>query len=596
MTKIAEDSQWYKGRRGISKEYLQGFHLIERAVGGKGFLYRPGYLGGAITELETDSKFKLSDLNYEIVAKAIERELAQTGHDYDITYKEALIAWELEKTITLTALEQEFADLKYTRELDMARLDTLEIETNLRKLVIISTKAQIREDLEALDQEMVEIKYLTFSAETALMNEKRTTGTKKLEVIPYIEAILAKQGRLLAASEDNVDRKEALITAKEAVIVKKEELITAKEAIADKFTKLIAVRELLNTAKEEVSTAKQSLLDQEKETVDQLIALIDEQGLLNEAVLNVINAKKLTAEKLPDLITAKEELIDAKDLVSDAKDSLLTQEQLTLDQMDLLIDEQFELNDARQDIIDARAGIIEKLDSLLEAKQDLITAKQAVSVAKQSLLVQETATVAQLTTLSGTLQGLNEAHQRVITAKKALLPYMVLKAEAQQDYALEVAAWIIVKKAIAAVKEEIAALKEIEGDNRALIMAEKQILNGLELSLKEARINLQVAKLAGHKTITETKMSELGETLEKEEDVLTRELAEESSMMGARVDLDEYLERKILDTRIDVRNIVFPAERDMIRRIISARAEELEKTAEIASEAELTSELIHLIG
>ena len=470
MTKIAEDSQWYRGKRGISKEYLNAFFEIERAVGGRGFLYRPGYLGDAITQLETASKFKLSELNYDIVAKAIERELAQTGHEYDIAYKEALIAWELEKTATLTALDQEFADLKYNRGLDMAALDQLELEVNLRKLVIIAEKADIKAELEALDLQMVGIKGQTLSQERILMNEKWTTAAKKLEVIPYIEIILAKQEELLAASGDNVDRKESLITAKEGLIDKKEDLITAREAIVSKFADLIAARE------------------------------------------------------------------------------------------------------------------------------DLITAKEAVSTAKQSLLVQETITVAQIVAVADHMTLVNDAHKLVIQAKRALLPYMVLKVAAQDAYNLEVAAWIIVKEAIADVKEDIAALKEIEGDNKALIMAQKTILNGLELALEEARLNLQMAKLTGHNTITTTKMSELGETLTKETEVFTRELTEESTMRGARVDASEYVDRKMLQIITDVNNILIPSEKKMITRILAAQLEEMEDTAEIASGAELTSELIHLLG
>jgi len=352
----------------------------------------------------------------------------------------------------------------------MFALDKLEIETNLRKLVIIATKAQIKTDLEALDQEMVEIGRLTFSAETTLMNAKRLTASKKLEVIPYIEIILQKQQELVDGFTDNADKKQALISAKEALIEKKEDLIEAKQGIADKFTDLISARE------------------------------------------------------------------------------------------------------------------------------DLLAAKEETSAAQALLLAQETKTMQQWTILGDALTRMNEAHQRLIAAKKELIPFLNAKSTALLTYSGEVTAWILVKETIAGVKEEIAALKTIEGDNKSLIMAERKILDGLELALQEARLDLQVAKLAGHKTITETRMSELGEILTKEETVFTREQSEESTMRSARIEADEYLERKIFTTKREVDDILIPMEKQMISRVALSRIQELEATSDIAAQAKLTSELIHLIG
>ena len=46
--------------------------------------------------------------------------------------KIAAIAWELEKTTVLSALEQEFANNKLQREWDQALLEQLVITTNFR--------------------------------------------------------------------------------------------------------------------------------------------------------------------------------------------------------------------------------------------------------------------------------------------------------------------------------------------------------------------------------------------------------------------------------------------------------------------------------
>ena len=215
MTATMEQQKWYKDKRPVIDEYLATAKKVENQVSSQGFLYRPGFLGATITDVERLSKFKLSDINYEIVKQAIERELAQTGFDYDIAVKEAAIAWELEKSSTMTQLQQEFADNKRVRFLDNQDLDRLEITTNLRKFVIMALKTALDVEMEELRQEMTRVDESTFGAEDALLTAKLLTAQKKLEVIPYIETVLEKQQLVITAEGDNAQRKEALISEKE---------------------------------------------------------------------------------------------------------------------------------------------------------------------------------------------------------------------------------------------------------------------------------------------------------------------------------------------------------------------------------------------
>ena len=211
MTKAMENAAWHKGKRPLVDEYIQNAKQVEAIVSGRGHLYRPGFLGDGITQVERGLKFGLSDLNYQIVSEAIERELKQTGFDYDIAYKEATIAWQLEKTQLMTLLEQELADGKYLRELTDQDLARLEIQINLRKLVIMAAKTAIDVEMEGYRQELTRVDQSTFAAEDALLNAKLETARKKLEVIPYIEIVLEKQQEIIDAELDNADRKEALI-------------------------------------------------------------------------------------------------------------------------------------------------------------------------------------------------------------------------------------------------------------------------------------------------------------------------------------------------------------------------------------------------
>ena len=183
MTKVMENSRWYKEKRPVVDEYLKTVSKVEGAVAGRGFAYAPGFLAGAMTDIERAAKFKLSDVNFQIAAEAIERELAQTKHDYDIAVKEAMILWELEKTQTLTALDQELAAHKMARAYEMEELDRMQIQIHLRRWVILAAEVAIKEEMEALRQELNEIDRIPFDAQGTLLNAKLITAQKKLDEI-----------------------------------------------------------------------------------------------------------------------------------------------------------------------------------------------------------------------------------------------------------------------------------------------------------------------------------------------------------------------------------------------------------------------------
>jgi len=234
----AERNQWYKGKQPIIDEYSDQHRSLLSAVSGRNFSRSPGFLFEASIGLETQAKLKLSDLNYSIVAQAIERELKQTGHDYDQAYKTARIAFELNKSTLLTALQQEFSDLDATQSLTEEELNRLFVELDLRRIILITTKTEIELELEALNQELIGIDRLTFNNEILLINEKVATATAKLAVIPYLEAIINAQERLLIAEEANIPYMEDAIDEEELLIAKKEEIVPYLE---DKSAKLIVL-------------------------------------------------------------------------------------------------------------------------------------------------------------------------------------------------------------------------------------------------------------------------------------------------------------------------------------------------------------------
>lgn len=470
MTKAAENSQFYKGKRPLMDEYLRNSKQVEDIVSGRGHLYRPGFLGSMITSVERGLKFGLSDLNYQITADAITRELAQTGHEYDISYKEARISWELEKATLYTALEQEFAGNKALRDMDIQQLARLEITVNLRKLVIMATKTAIDIDMEDLRQEMTRVDQSTFAAEDALLAARLLTAKKKLEVIPYIETVLEKQQFIIDAELDNADRKTALITEKENLNDKRVDLITAREAIAGAIVELIV------------------------------------------------------------------------------------------------------------------------------AKQDLVTKRESLITEKGFVAVQERTNISYLDQYIQALSGLSDVQQDLIAAKKALIPKINEKSTALIAYTAELDAWVIVKNAIAVVKEDIAAYMEDRADKKGDVIDAQVDLNELKLDLQEAQINLEIARMAGRSNLMTQKIGNAALMLSERETSFGAKITRESELLSGQIDLDLYEAQSAFETMEGVNDIAIPSQLAAQRAVGAYRIITKRALGNIASSAQLTSSLIHLLS
>jgi hypothetical protein len=364
MGKSMEDNLWHRGKRPLVDEYLKNQKQVERVVAGRGFLARPGYLGQAITDVERGLKFQLSDLNYNITKEAVERELAQTGHDYDIAYKEARVAWELEKTQTLTELDQEFADLKQQRQLKEDELANMRIETDLRALVILAAKTTLQEQMEELRQEDIGLRREALPYETQLAQEKLATAQAKLDVIPYVEDIIEAQQNLLAANEANADRKEALISKKEDLVGKRQDLVASKEEIAGKMADLISDREGLLTQKQEIVSAMRDLIVAKRTNarlLDQKAGAMDGQV---DALLSLAQARQGLIPKYDEKVTAwqaylsqLENYISVREQIADVKEQLAELDETRADIKQELVQDELNKIAARQLLQEARIAL-----------------------------------------------------------------------------------------------------------------------------------------------------------------------------------------------------------------------------------------------
>jgi len=577
-----ENALWQRQKRPVVDEYRQAASQVERQVAGQGFLYWPGFLGEMITGVERAAKFKLSDINYQIVKEAIERELVQTGHDYDIAVKEAMIAWELEKTQTLTALEQTFADNKKLRALDKEELDRMKIETNLRQLVIIAAKADYQETMEGYRQDLLDIEATTFPYETALTNAKLLTAQKKLEVIPYIESVLEKQQSLIDAEEANADRKEALITAKEAVQDEERELSAEYVELAGKITDLVTAKRALVTARGAIVTAK-NLLHTAKATnigyLESYIGMIDN---LIDAKIEVADAKEANLAYMEAYITAQQQIADARTSLAAAKEA-------NIPYMDAYMDALDELGIARVELIDAKRDNVSYMESHIAKLEDELTAKEALVSAKEG-------TIPHMEQYMAALEDMVDAQEALIAAKQNLIPLMNEKAQRQIAYVAELQAWISAKQAIAQIKEQIADQQEIRVQKKSNVMDERISLASMEQSLKQARIALETARMTGRTSILSSQITNAQDILVERQAALDARITREGALMAAELDFDAYKQSVAISTIEDVTAIDIPARVREIERIAAAAVEKEEEMAELTSETELTSQLVHMLA
>lgn len=302
--KSRESAQWRKGKTPIITDYLHNHQTLFATIAGRGFTKIPGYAQEAESNLELTTKLSLSELNHKILAETIERELKQYGIDMDLSYRATAIQWEIEKQDLLNAWEQEYAGIKKGMEDQEETLRQLEVIVGERSTYLIERKTEIELEAEGYRTQLVSLDSSTTSYEVLLAQQRLLTAQKKLEIIPILTAIIAKEQELLSAEQ-----------AKAAAYT---ELIAAEQAVADKkkSTLLPAMTSLANKS-EEYANELHTQIDLEVQIADEDINQVNAQ-------LTNIDARVALAGQ--ELTTAETNLLieDQKLLLQTAHDDMET--------------------------------------------------------------------------------------------------------------------------------------------------------------------------------------------------------------------------------------------------------------------------------
>jgi len=235
----------------------------------------------------------------KIIAETIERELKQTGFNYDQSYKTAAMAWELEKQTLMTAWNAELQGIKRGEAAAEATLDLLAIEVSRRAIALTEAKTAIDLAMEAYKKTLAGLEGDVSPYEVQLANGKLLTAQKKLEILPIIEQILTKEQELLIIEQSKAAEYTKLIAAENAVSAKKETLTPFVNALATKAEEYAA-----KITAEQIPTEEQ-IAD---EKIAQATAAVAKAGY---------QVRELTAEIETE--TKKLELMGEKRTLADAE-------------------------------------------------------------------------------------------------------------------------------------------------------------------------------------------------------------------------------------------------------------------------------------
>jgi hypothetical protein len=327
----AENSLWYKGKGEVLREFKKSTGAILSAVASRNFSNMPGFAIEAFSDVEIESKFKLTEYNQKIMSDAIDRELKVLGLENDISLKQATMAWELEKMQLFSDLQTEFADKELIRSLRGEEIDGLMIDQEIREIGVLMSKVAIEIEIEGIKRQKEGVGLLPLPYEEQLAMAKLETARRKLDAIPYILASLAAQSTALHMEETvilparqakaNLDTQVANATTTELLPLMTEKAIVTASLTTELRTlfeplrlKALASSELAAVMTSQL--ANHRLLAMEKVTManEKVLRLNEEITLMGKEI--TLDGKKITAERDRAALElqrarAKVEIVDA---------------------------------------------------------------------------------------------------------------------------------------------------------------------------------------------------------------------------------------------------------------------------------------------
>jgi len=307
-----ENAAWRKEKTPVIFKYLQEHAKMLTEIAGRGFLNLPGYAYDLENDIETQAKFSLSDINHKILSETIERELKQAGIDYDLAYKNALMAWELEKQGLMAAWDAELAGIKQGMAAEEEAKKILALAVAARQVTLIESKTALEIEAEGYRQTLAGLDDDTAAYEVNLANAKLLTAQKKIELIPIVERIILKEQELLALELIKYNEYDDYVEARVEVADKKEddlqpeinELASKNTEYAVKISSVqIPTEGLIADEKVLQSTYATEKTAYQISEIEQEIINLGKSSDTLDARINLQNARHLSEETLRGIET-----------------------------------------------------------------------------------------------------------------------------------------------------------------------------------------------------------------------------------------------------------------------------------------------------
>jgi hypothetical protein len=233
-----EQAAFRSGKTPIMAKYISDHSALMTEIAARGFVFMPGYAYDAENLLELAAKINLSELSFKILSETIDRETKQAGIDYDMAYKSAAVAWEIEKQALMAAWDAELAGLKQGQAVQEEVLNLLAIEVSKRAITLSEAKNALDLQMEGYRKTLAELDGTVAPYEVQLANAKLLTAQKKLELLPIFTEILAKEQELLVLEQSKAAEYTEYMAAENEVMLKKQALTPFINTLATKVEEL----------------------------------------------------------------------------------------------------------------------------------------------------------------------------------------------------------------------------------------------------------------------------------------------------------------------------------------------------------------------
>jgi len=527
--------QFRKEATPVLAEYQAKRRQALNQTAGRGFYAAPGFLHDIHTEIELEVKQKLSALNFQLHQAAVELEIKQAGLEYDIAYKNALMAWELEKQQLFADWERELAGIRQEQALEEEQIKALAREVARRGLSLGQAKASIAVEKEGLQQQIEALAGQTADYEVSLANARLLTAEKKLEVIPYLQ-------RLVEIERDLVDKEWQLVGKNDVILGKTQTLLEKEQALQEKIGEVIR-----KTA--EVVAANQGIISKEWGLLD-----VQQDG----------------AEVQEDLISAQTDLAQLRqDELGPAMDDLVEVYQRYLTELNERISIYQDIIEVQGETADFEQQRLEKLGMVMEKQRQLADATMQLAEASANLA----------------------EHQAEV-----LVPEIANLAEAYDNLEGAIEQQIQIRSDTMDVKVDTERVALDRADKEAEVAEKNLETEELRRALSAAQNGREQARMILDKTLLSMSISDIYELIERENVHADRVNSEEQSVVAEEKDSRVSILQQALDRALSSHRTMKDAEEGTTRYVANRQEEATVRRAEINATPEITANLQHLLS